>query len=218
MPPLLRPQYVIVAKDELFFIQSLHAGLRNSARHRRNLTVSSNRNHSGASRVPKCVRRDGLPTTRDWQTHRVDLERILRRHLFYVPSFEIYQGISDTDSRGLYDHGPLGCALQRNLVELWRKHFVVEEDMLEIDTPSLTPREVLETSGHVDKFVDWVCQDAESGRSFRADHLLKDTLQARLDECSSKIMSESKLKDQSDGMTVHQINKSREYRKILAKV
>merc|ERR1711939_943917 len=56
---------------------------------------------------------------------RAVLESVLRRRLFYTPSFEIYGG-----ERGLFDYGPPGCALQANVVDLWRKHFVLEEDML----------------------------------------------------------------------------------------
>jgi hypothetical protein len=32
---------------------------------------------------------------------------------------------------GLYDYGPPGTALIANMTDLWRKHFVLEEDMLE---------------------------------------------------------------------------------------
>ncbi len=81
------------------------------------------------------------------------LESLLRRRLFYTPSFEIYGGVS-----GLYDYGPPGCALQANIIDIWRKHFVLEEDMLEVDCTVLTPHEVLKTSGHVDKFADWMCE------------------------------------------------------------
>ena len=116
----------------------------------------------------------------DWQSHRSSLERLLRRHLFYMPSFEIYQGSSSIDTKGLYDYGPLGCALQRNVVDLWRAHFILEEDMLEIESPSITPHEVLEASGHVDKFLDWVSRDAHTGQVHRSDHLVKHTLQRRL--------------------------------------
>jgi glycyl-tRNA synthetase len=81
------------------------------------------------------------------------LESMLRRRMFYTPSFEIYGGVS-----GLYDYGPPGCALQANIIDIWRKHFVLEEDMLEVDCSVLTPHEVLKTSGHVDKFADWMCE------------------------------------------------------------
>ncbi len=103
------------------------------------------------------------------------LDTLLRRRLFYTPAFEIYNGVS-----GLYDYGPPGCALQANIVDLWRKHFVLEEDMLEVDCTMLTPGEVLKTSGHVDKFADWMCKDMKSGDFWRADHLVEQVLEARL--------------------------------------
>jgi glycyl-tRNA synthetase len=100
---------------------------------------------------------------------------LLRRRLFYTPSFEIYGG-----EKGLFDYGPPGCALQNNLVETWRKHFVLEEDMLEVDCTLVTPAAVFKTSGHVDKFVDWMCKDPKSGEIFRADHLVEQVLEVRL--------------------------------------
>ncbi|KAL4790028.1 hypothetical protein BDV19DRAFT_382652 [Aspergillus venezuelensis] len=103
------------------------------------------------------------------------LDSMLRRRLFYTPSFEIYGGVS-----GLYDYGPPGCAVLNNIVETWRKHFVLEEDMLEVDCTMLTPEEVLKTSGHVDKFADWMCKDPKTGEIFRADHLVEEVLEARL--------------------------------------
>lgn len=100
---------------------------------------------------------------------------MLRRRMFYTPSFEVYGGVS-----GLYDYGPPGCALQANIVDQWRKHFVLEEDMLEVDCSVLTPHEVLKTSGHVDKFADWMCKDPKNGEILRADHFVEDVLETRL--------------------------------------
>ena len=106
---------------------------------------------------------------------RAVVESLFRRRLFYTPSFEIYGG-----EKGLFDYGPPGCALQANIVDLWRKHFVLEEDMLEVDCTMLTPEAVLKTSGHVDKFADFMCKDPKSGEIFRADHLVEQVLEARL--------------------------------------
>ncbi|KAH6694016.1 glycyl-tRNA synthetase [Plectosphaerella plurivora] len=103
------------------------------------------------------------------------LDALLRRRLFFTPSFEIYGGTG-----GLFDYGPPGCSLQANIVDLWRKHFVLEEDMLEVDCTVLTPHEVLKTSGHVDKFADWMCKDPKNGDILRADHFVEDVLEARL--------------------------------------
>lgn len=106
---------------------------------------------------------------------RTILDSMLRRRMFYTPSFEIYGGVS-----GLYDYGPPGTALLANLTDLWRKHFVLEEDMLEVDCTMLTPHEILKTSGHVEKFADWMCKDPKTGEIFRADHLVEEVLEARL--------------------------------------
>ncbi|KAI9924378.1 hypothetical protein ASPWEDRAFT_23431 [Aspergillus wentii DTO 134E9] len=103
------------------------------------------------------------------------LDSMLRRRLFYTPSFEIYGGVS-----GLYDYGPPGCSVVANIVDLWRKHFVLEEDMLEVDCTMLTPHEILKTSGHVEKFADWMCKDPKTGEIFRADHLVEEVLESRL--------------------------------------
>ncbi|KAG8665907.1 Glycine--tRNA ligase 1, mitochondrial [Fusarium poae] len=103
------------------------------------------------------------------------LESILRRRMFYTPSFEIYGGVG-----GLFDYGPPGCALQAAVIDQWRKHFILEEDMLEVDCTVLTPHEVLKTSGHVDKFADWMCKDPKNGEILRADHFVEAILEARL--------------------------------------
>jgi glycyl-tRNA synthetase len=106
---------------------------------------------------------------------RPTFDSLLRRRLFYTPAFEIYGG-----EKGLFDYGPPGCGLQNNIVDVWRKHFVLEEDMLEVDCTQVTPAEVFKTSGHVDKFADWMCKDPKNGEIFRADHLVEQVLEARL--------------------------------------
>ncbi|KAJ8125293.1 hypothetical protein O1611_g8345 [Lasiodiplodia mahajangana] len=106
---------------------------------------------------------------------RTTLDGMLRRRMFYTPSFEIYGGVS-----GLYDYGPPGCALQQGVIDVWRKHFILEEDMLEVDCTVLTPHDVLKTSGHVDKFADSMCKDPKNGEIFRADHFIEEILENRL--------------------------------------
>ena len=44
---------------------------------------------------------------------------------------------------------PPACALKANILDVWRRHYVLEENMLEMECTNLTPRVVLETSGHV---------------------------------------------------------------------
>jgi glycyl-tRNA synthetase len=112
-------------------------------------------------------------------THAFDksrLEQLLNRRFFYAPAFEIYGGVA-----GLYDYGPPGSALQANILAEWRRHFIVEDNMLEVDTTCMTPAPVFETSGHVARFADWMVKDTKTGEVLRADHLVKNVLQARLD-------------------------------------
>ncbi|KAL6706688.1 Glycine--tRNA ligase 1, mitochondrial [Coniothyrium glycines] len=106
---------------------------------------------------------------------RAALESLMKRRYFFNQAFKIYGGVS-----GLYDYGPSGCALTNNIVDTWRRHFVRREKMLEVDCTMLTPHEVLKTSGHVDKFADWMCKDPKTGEIFRADHLVEEVLEARL--------------------------------------
>jgi len=69
---------------------------------------------------------------------RAKLEDLLKQRFFYDQSFSIYGGIT-----GLYDFGPMGCAIKANLLSTWRAFFVLEEQMLEVDTAMLTPEPVL---------------------------------------------------------------------------
>ncbi|KAF8347413.1 hypothetical protein F5887DRAFT_881888 [Amanita rubescens] len=102
-------------------------------------------------------------------------EALLNRRFFYAPAFEIYGGVA-----GLYDYGPPGSSLQANIIAEWRRHFITEEHMLELDTTIMTPAPVFETSGHVARFADWMVKDSKTGDVLRADHLVKNVLEARL--------------------------------------
>ncbi|OAY63356.1 Glycine--tRNA ligase, mitochondrial 1 [Ananas comosus] len=101
----------------------------------------------------------------------------LERRLFYIPSFKIYRGVA-----GLFDYGPPGCAVKSNVLAFWRQHFVLEEGMLEVDCPCVTPEVVLKASGHVDKFTDLMVKDEKTGTCYRADHLIKDFCKEKLEK------------------------------------
>ena len=154
---------------------------------------------------------------------RTTLDSLLRRRLFYTPAFEVYGGVA-----GLYDYGPPGCTLQANIIDMWRKHFVLEEDMLEVDCTMLTPAEVLKTSGHVDKFADWMCKDPKTGEIFRADHLVEEVLESRLagnkkargEEVIVDEVKEAKKKRKTKEMGAVRLDDKvvQEYEETLAKI
>eukprot|EP01095_Lingulamoeba_sp_RSL-Kostka_P011202 TRINITY_DN41_c0_g2_i1.p1 TRINITY_DN41_c0_g2~~TRINITY_DN41_c0_g2_i1.p1 ORF type:complete len:695 (-),score=311.05 TRINITY_DN41_c0_g2_i1:219-2282(-) len=103
--------------------------------------------------------------------NKVELDKLLIERLFVMPSFDIYGG-----TKGLFDLGPPGCAVKANIINFWRNWFVLEENILEIDTPTLTPEIVFKVSGHTEKFVDLMVKDVKNGICHRADHLLEDEM------------------------------------------
>ncbi|KAL8734828.1 MAG: hypothetical protein Q9166_001180 [cf. Caloplaca sp. 2 TL-2023] len=151
------------------------------------------------------------------------MDSMLRRRMFYTPAFEVYGGVS-----GLYDYGPPGCALQANIIDTWRKHFVLEEDMLEVDCAMLTPHEVLKTSGHVDKFADWMCKDPKTGEIFRADHLVEEVLESRLKGDKEARGQKVEVDEEKDAKRKRKVKDTKalklddsvikEYEEILAKI
>lgn len=82
----------------------------------------------------------------------------LERRLFFIPSFKIYGGVA-----GLYDFGPPGCAIKQNIQQFWRDHFILEEGMLEVECPAVTPEICLQASGHVERFTDLMVTDIKTG-------------------------------------------------------
>ncbi|MCO5567246.1 hypothetical protein L7F22_020935 [Adiantum nelumboides] len=111
------------------------------------------------------------------EAFRKEVNKTLQSRLFIIPSFQIYGGVA-----GLYDYGPPGCAVKANVLGFWRQHFVLEEGMLEVDCPCVTPHAVLKASGHVDKFTDLMVKDEKSGLCYRADHLLKEFCKENLEK------------------------------------
>lgn len=93
----------------------------------------------------------------------------LRRSLFY-PASEIYANAP----AGMYDFGPTGAAIRRNIVSLWRKQLVSREDMLEIDGALIMPESVFKASGHLTNFNDPVTQCKKCNVIHRADKLLEE--------------------------------------------
>jgi glycyl-tRNA synthetase len=88
---------------------------------------------------------------------------------FWFPSAEIYKGPA-----GFYDYGPLGAALKRNIIELWRKNFVEADGMLEIDGSPIMPPKVFEASGHLSSFQDPLTECMKCKSIYRADKLIQD--------------------------------------------
>lgn len=124
----------------------------------------------------------------DKKVFRSGFEDLLLRKFFYVPAFEIYGGVG-----GLYDFGPPGCAVRSNILEQWRRHFILTENMLEVSCSNLTPYPVLKTSGHVDKFTDFLVKDTGNGECYRADKVVEEHLETLLENKKNPPSEEKRL-------------------------
>lgn len=95
---------------------------------------------------------------------------LCKRRGFIYQGSDVYGGLS-----GTWDYGPLGVQLKRNIMNLWWRRFVDErDDMYGVDAAILMNQKVWQASGHVDTFVDPLCEDTVNHRRYRTDHILKD--------------------------------------------
>jgi glycyl-tRNA synthetase len=99
-----------------------------------------------------------------------DIVSLAKRRGFIYQGSDVYGGLS-----GTWDYGPLGVQLKRNIMQLWWQMFVEErDDMYGVDAAILMNQKVWQASGHVDTFVDPLCEDTVNKRRYRTDHILKD--------------------------------------------
>ena len=99
-----------------------------------------------------------------------DIISLCKRRGFIYQGSDVYGGLS-----GTWDYGPLGVQLKRNIMNLWWRMFVGErDDMYGVDAAILMNPKVWKASGHVDTFVDPLCEDTVNHRRYRTDHILKD--------------------------------------------
>ena len=99
-----------------------------------------------------------------------DIISLCKRRGFIYQGSDVYGGLS-----GTWDYGPLGVQLKRNIMQLWWRRFVDErDDMYGVDAAILMNQKVWQASGHVDTFVDPLCEDTVNHRRYRTDHILKD--------------------------------------------
>jgi glycyl-tRNA synthetase len=92
---------------------------------------------------------------------------LCKRRGFIFQSSEIYGGLN-----GVWDYGPLGVELKRNLKNYWWRVMVHErDDVVGMDGSILTDPAVLKASGHVSGFFDRFLDCLVTGKRFRADEI-----------------------------------------------
>ena len=97
------------------------------------------------------------------------LSGMLKRRGVILPAFEIHGGTA-----GLYDFGPVGGRLRNKVNQTWINHWQSLGNVVEISCPTVTPYSVLEASGHVGEFSDFLIECKNCGEASRADHLIED--------------------------------------------
>ncbi len=104
---------------------------------------------------------------------------LCKRRGFIFPSSEIYGGIG-----GLWDFGPLGVELVKNIKAHWWKTIVSHRDeVFGLDSTIIHNPRVWEASGHTLSFTDPLRECKKCHRRFRADHLKSN----RCPECGGEL-------------------------------
>src|SRR5213078_3334433 len=127
----------------------------------------------------------------DFKADAQRMEKIVslcKRRGFIFQSSEIYGGLN-----GLWDYGPLGVELKRNVKNYWWRVMVHErDDVIGMDGSILTHPEVLKASGHVEGFSDPMVDCRTCKARLRADQLIEKTGVKQCPTCGGKDLTEAR--------------------------
>lgn len=119
------------------------------------------------------------------------MERIVslcKRRGFIFQASEIYGGLN-----GVWDYGPLGVELKRNLKDYWWRVMVRErDDVVGMDGAILTHHGVLKASGHEDTFSDPMVDCRTCKARLRADQLPEKSGVKQCPNCGGKDLTEAR--------------------------
>ncbi len=88
---------------------------------------------------------------------------------FVFPSSEIYDGLS-----AVYDYGPYGSELKKNIRDYWWKSMTqLQDNIVGIDAAIFMHPTTWKASGHVDSFSDPLIDNKDSKKRYRVDHLIE---------------------------------------------
>src|SRR6201993_4738456 len=111
---------------------------------------------------------------------------LCKRRGFIFQSSEIYGGLN-----GLWDYGPLGVELKRNLKDYWGRKMVHErDDIVGMDGSILMNRLVWKASGHEDTFTDPMVDCRTCKARLRADQVIDKGKGKQCPSCGGKDLNE----------------------------
>lgn len=104
---------------------------------------------------------------------------LCKRRGFIYQSGEIYGGVGS-----VWDYGPMGTELKRNIKNLWWETFVLKrDDVVGIDTSILTHQDIWKASGHIDNFNDPLVECKECNKRWNQEKIQTETCP----ECSGEL-------------------------------
>lgn len=97
------------------------------------------------------------------------LNSLARRRGIVFPTAELYGGLG-----AVWDFGPVGAQMKKNLRDLWWQRFVESRpDIIGLESAIITPRKVLQASGHEKGFSDPLVECKICHERFRADKTIQ---------------------------------------------
>ena len=124
-------------------------------------------------------------------THAQRMEKIVslcKRRGFIFQGNEIYGGLN-----GVWDYGPLGVELKRNVKDYWWRVMVRErDDVVGLDGAILTHRAALKASGHEDTFSDPMVDCRTCKARLRADQLPEKNGIKQCPNCGGQDLTEAR--------------------------
>src|SRR5438128_2368479 len=113
---------------------------------------------------------------------------LCKRRGFIFQSSEIYGGLN-----GLWDYGPLGVELKRNLKNYWWRVTVHErDDVVGMNAAILTHPEVLKASGHVEGFSDPMIDCRTCKAHLRFDQLIEKKGVKQCPNCGGRDLTDAR--------------------------
>jgi glycyl-tRNA synthetase len=113
---------------------------------------------------------------------------LCKRRGFIFQSSEIYGGLN-----GLWDYGPLGVELKRNLKNYWWRTMVHErDDVVGLDGSILMNRAVWKASGHEETFTDPMVDCRSCKARLRADQIIDKGKGRQCPVCGGKDLTEQR--------------------------
>ena len=121
------------------------------------------------------------------ETQRMEkIVSLCKRRGFIFQASEIYGGLN-----GVWDYGPLGVELKRNVKDYWWRVMVRErDDVVGLDGAILTHRAVLKASGHEETFSDPMVDCRTCKARLRADQLPEKNEVKQCPNCGGKDLTE----------------------------